>query len=118
MSDARKPGAKSFLPRLSSQRQFVQFGAGFAPRWVMLIKQGDEAVAVGGFDQVRHFMNDDVIQQILRFLHEFCVQTNVAIAMIARAPLCLHSLKKISVDFDVQPRLPFFDERWHCFVKE
>jgi hypothetical protein len=37
---------QSLVPHLSRQRQFVEFGTGFAPSRVMFLKNGDEAIAV------------------------------------------------------------------------
>ena len=37
---------KSLLPHLGGQRQLIELSAGFAPSWVMLPKDGQEAVAV------------------------------------------------------------------------
>ena len=62
---------RSFLPRLRSQRQLVEFGAGFAPSRVVFLKYGDEAIAVRGLNEVDHFVNDHVFEKVLRLLHEF-----------------------------------------------
>ena len=49
-------------PRLGAQRQLIQFGPRFAPSWVMLLKDGDEALAVCWFQQVDHFVDDHVFE--------------------------------------------------------
>jgi hypothetical protein len=84
-----KPGephahAGLLLPHLRGQRQFVQLRPGLAPCWVVSAKQCQESLAMGGFDQVKHLVDDDVLEQILGLLHELGVQA-YATQFVARA---------------------------------
>ena len=56
-------------PRLSGQRQFVQFSAGFAPGRVVFRKNLEEALVMGRLNEVNHFVNDDVFKQVPWILH-------------------------------------------------
>lgn len=87
-------------PFFRSQRKRVKFVAGFAPRGVVLVEQGDEAVTVPGFKQMDHLVNDDIFEQIFGLLHQFCVEADVAGAVTATAPLGFHSLQEITGHLD------------------
>ena len=49
-------------PYLGTKRQLVQLGSGFAPGWVVFLKDGGEALAVRRFTQMGHFVDDDVLK--------------------------------------------------------
>jgi len=67
----------------------------------MLPKDGYEAVAVCWLQQVHHSVNDNVFEQILRLLHQFCVKADVSRLMIAASPLGFHSLQEIFGNFNL-----------------
>lgn len=64
----------------------------------MSCHQFHEFRAVGRLSEVRHLVDDDVFQQILRLLHKFRIEADGALAAIAAAPLGLHALKVITGD--------------------
>ena len=84
------------LPHLCCQRQLVEFGASFAPGRVVLLKNRDEAVAVGWLQQVSHFMDDDVFEQVLGLLDEFRVKSDMPDPVIAASPPGFHPLQEVS----------------------
>ena len=51
-------------PHLVGQRRGVEFGAGFAPGWEVLVEETDEPLVVRWLDQVQHLVDDDVLQQV------------------------------------------------------
>jgi hypothetical protein len=108
----------SFLPSLSGQWQFIEFSSRFPPSWVVLVKDRDEAIIMGWFKQVDHFMDDDVFEKILWFLYEFGVEANVAGAVVAASPLGFHSLQVITGNFYPQLCLPLLDELRNDFVQK
>ena len=67
------------LPSLRPQRQFVQLRPGLAPCRAVLAQQGEEPLAMGGLDQVKHLVDYDILEQIPGLLHELGIQPNVQI---------------------------------------
>jgi len=53
------------------QWRLIQFDTCFALGWVILVENRDEPLVVRWFEQVDHFLNDDVLQQILGLLNQF-----------------------------------------------
>ena len=84
-----------FIPRLRTQRQFIQFRPGFTPCGTVPVKKADEPLAMGGFDQVKHLMDHYILKQILGLLHQFGVQPNGPCPVVAAAPLGLHALEEV-----------------------
>ena len=68
--------------------------------------------------QVRHLVNDDVFEKVLRFLHEFCVKPDVSSAVVATSPLGFHPLQKIGRHIHFELRLPSFDDCRNNRVEE
>ena len=60
---------RSLLPRLRRERQFVQLGPRNLPGWIVFVQQRDETLAVRRLDEVRHLVDHDVLQEVLRLLH-------------------------------------------------
>lgn len=58
---------------------------------------------------MRHFMDNDVFEQVFRFLHEFCVEADVAGEVVATAPAGFHALKKVTLHLDAEPLFPLLD---------
>lgn len=107
-----------FWPGFGAQRQFIEFGTGFAPMGIVAVKKGNEAIAMVGLQQVGHFVKDDVFEQILRFLDEFSVEPNMASPMVATAPSGLHPLKKVAFYCHPQLGLPFANQGGNHFMEE
>jgi hypothetical protein len=59
---------QSLVPHFGCQGQLVEFGAGFAPSRIVFLKDGDEAIAVRGLDQVSHLVHDYVFEKVFGFL--------------------------------------------------
>src|ERR1044071_5136360 len=108
----------SFLPGLCRQGQFVEFNEGLLPRWIMLVEKCHKALAVRRLQQMCHFMDEDIFEQVFRFLHEFRVQPDVAGEMVATAPAGFHALKKVSLHPDAESRFPLLDERRDDLVEQ
>ena len=83
----------------------------------MLLKDGNETVAMSRLKKMYHFVDYNIFEQILWLLHQFGVETDVAGPMIAASPLGFHPLQKVSGDSYFQLWLPLLDERRHDFVK-
>jgi len=79
----------------------------------MGIQQFDEALTVCGLAHVKHFVHDDVLQQVFPFPDQFRVEPDVARSRIAATPLRLHPLQEVRGDANVQPRLPLANECGH-----
>ena len=76
----------------------------------MLRQQRNKPLTVRRLDEVKHFVNDDVLQQVPRLLHKLGIEADVAHAVVARTPFGLHSLKEVPIDLHGQPWLPFRDQ--------
>ena len=74
------------------------------------IHQGHKTLIVSGFEQVSHFVNDDVLQALARLLGEFSVEADSARLAGAAAPFRFHPLNEEPIDFDMHERLPFRDK--------
>ena len=106
------------FPILRREGQFVEFGAGFAPGVEMLVEEGDEALAVGGFQQVGYFVDDDVFEQFLGLFDQFGVEADVAGAVVAAAPLGFHALEEVAADPKPELGFPFADDGRDGFVQQ
>ena len=84
----------------------------------MLVKDGGKAVIVGGFQQVGHFMDNDVLKQVLGLFYQFRVQADMPRPGVATAPFGFHALQEIGGNRDVQFRLPLADQRGHNLVEQ
>ncbi len=84
----------------------------------MLLENRQESFAVRGLQQVGHFMDDDVFQQVFRLLHQFGVEADVTGAVIAAAPPGLHALQVVAGDANRQFRFPFLDQVRHNRVQQ
>jgi hypothetical protein len=93
-------------PHLVRERQGVEFGAGFSPRGEMLAEEFNKSFAVRRFDEMKHFVDDDVLKQIAGLLHQLGIQPDVSGAMVAAAPSGFHALEKHSLDLDAQLGFP------------
>ena len=49
----------------------------------MLFENGEEPIAVGRFEKVGHFVNDDVFEEVLGLLDQLSVEAFLAGAVIA-----------------------------------
>ena len=99
-----------FVPRLGSQRQFVQLSARFPPGRVMFTQDSKKTFAVLRVDEMDHFVDSDIFQQILRFGNQLRVEPDMSRSVIATSPLGFHSLEEVLFDADLQFWLPFADK--------
>lgn len=49
----------------------------------MFLEDCDEMITVSRLDQMNHFMNNDIFQQVLRLLHQFRIQPNTFCLVVA-----------------------------------
>ena len=89
--------ANLLAPFLRAERQFIEFRPSLPPARKILVKDRDEALAVRRLEQVRHFVDDDVFEEVLGLLHKLRVEADVAGAMVAASPLRLHPLEEVAV---------------------
>ena len=61
----------------------------------MLLKDGDEAIAMHGLDEVNHLVDDDVFEEVFWLLHKLGVKADVPGPVITPSPLGLHPLQEI-----------------------
>jgi hypothetical protein len=64
-----------------------------------------------------HLVNDYILQQVARFLHEFSVQPNGACLRVAASPLGCHPLQEVAVDLYAEAPFPFVDDGRDCAMK-
>ncbi len=83
----------------------------------MFLKNLDETITVGGFQQVDHLVDDDVFEEVLRLLHQLGVQPDTTFAVVAAPPLRFHPLQEIPGDFHLELGFPLFDERGYDLVQ-
>lgn len=84
----------------------------------MLVENRYESVTVTWFQQMHHFVNDDIFQESLRLLHELRIESDVTCLGIAASPLGLHPLQKIPGDLHLRLLLPLADEPGHNLVQQ
>ena len=89
---AGRPVGSLLAPPLCAQRQFIQLRPCLPPTRVMLAQKADEPLTMGRLDQMKHLVDDDVLQQVAWLLDEFRVEADVASAVVATSPLRLHAL--------------------------
>ena len=58
-------------------------------------------------DQVRNFVDNDILKAPFRLLGEFSIETNGAGSRVAATPLSLHSLHVTSAHSDIEPNTTF-----------
>ncbi len=56
------------FPPLGCEGQFVEFGSRFSPGRVVFVEDFKETVVMGRFQEVGHFVSDDVFEKMLGFL--------------------------------------------------
>src|SRR5262249_45454479 len=105
-------------PLLRTQRQLVQFCPRLAPCRIVDANQGEEPPAMSGLDQVKHLMHHHVLEQVLRLLHEFCVEADVARPAVAATPLGFHALEEVAGHLHPELWLPPADQSGYCIVQE
>lgn len=108
----------SLFPMLCAEGELVKFGACFSPGWVVLLKNGNEAVAVGWLNQVCHLVHDDVFEQVLRLFYELGVEPDITCLVIAASPLGLHPLQEVAGNVHFQLLFPLLDEWRNGFVEK
>ena len=61
-------------------------------------------------DEVNHFVNNDVFEQVLGLCYELRVQADMPHLVIAASPFRFHPLQEILLDAHPELRLPFLDQ--------
>src|SRR4051812_7038568 len=84
----------------------------------MFLKDGDEAIAMRGLDEVNHLVNDDIFEQVLWFLHQLGVESNVTSPVVAASPFGFHPLQKVAANIDFELSLPLLDQHRHLLVEQ
>jgi len=84
----------------------------------MLVKQCHEALVVSGLNEMHHFVNYNIFEEILRFFHQFGIEANVSCPAVAASPLGFHPLQEIASNFHPQLDFPFIDERRYYLVEQ
>jgi hypothetical protein len=62
----------------------------------VVVQKPNEAFAVRRLDEVDHLVDNHVLQEVLRLLHELCIEVDVPRTVIAATPLSLHALEKVT----------------------
>ena len=106
------------LPFLRTKRQLIQFGPRFLPGRIVFLKDGHKAVVVRGFHEMGHFVDNDVLKQVLGFFDQLCIEADMAELVIAASPFGFHALEKVAGEVDLQLFFPFFDEWGNGLVQE
>ena len=76
------------------------------PGGKMVIHEGVEALVVAGFEQVNHFVDDDVFETGWWFLGKFGVEADGVGGWGAATPFGFHVAHTEASDGDAQTRLP------------
>ena len=61
-------------------------------------------------DEVNHFVNDDVFEQVLGLCHKLRIQADMPHLVIAASPLRFHPLQEILLDVHPELEFPFPDQ--------
>ena len=93
--------------------EVVQDSAVVFPVGNELFEYGHEATVVGGFEEVNHFVDEDVFEAFAGFFREVSVEADGPGFGGATSPFCFHALDEKAIDFDAYKGLPFGEERWH-----
>ena len=93
-----------------SQRGLVQQLAESSPLGQVLIQDREEPVVVVSFQQVGHFVDDDVFEAFRWLLGEFQIEPDASGRGIAGAPFGFHAFDAPVGDLDAQDRLPLLDQ--------
>ena len=76
----------------------------------MRTQDRQEPLAMCRLDEVNHFVNDDVLEQVLGLCYELRVQPDMPHFVIAASPLRFHPLQEILLDAHPELGLPFLDQ--------
>ena len=94
-----------------SQRGLVQQLAESSPLGQVLIQDREEPVVVVSFQQVGHFVDDDVLQTLQRPLRDFQIESDSSGGRVAGAPMGFHPLDAPVGDLNTQDGLPLLHRR-------
>lgn len=81
-----------------------------SPTWQKGIQQSFEAGIMSGFQQMKHFMNNDVLQEFRGFFGQLGIEADVAGNRVAASPSGLHPLDEKPVHAHSHKWLPFLDQ--------
>ena len=84
----------------------------------MLVEDGNKDLTVLWFQEMRHFVDNDIFQQVFWLFHQFGIEPDTACLVIAASPFGFHSLEKIVRDGDPKFFLPFVDQWRYLLVKK
>ena len=76
------------------RRKAIEQVSGMPPGWHVGIHQRDEPRTVRGFQQVSHFMGDNVVEALSGFFDKLRIEADGAGGVVATAPLCFHLLRE------------------------
>ena len=94
-----------------TERCRVQYLAMVPPMWQVAVHQGHESLVVMPFNEVRQFVDEEVLEALRGLLGEFEVQPDAPGATAARTPLGLHPLDAPDGYLDAENRLPLRQQR-------
>ena len=83
----------------------------------MLVEERNKAFTVRRLDQVQHLVDDHILHEILRFLHEFGIEADVPRTVIAAPPLRFHALEEVAGYRHAELRLPLSDKWGNCLMQ-
>jgi hypothetical protein len=76
-----------FPPSFVSQRQLIQFNASLTPARIFLFKDRDKSIAVSWLNEMNHFMDHNILNQVFRLLHKLSIESDVSgLAMFRTLP--------------------------------
>jgi Asp-tRNA(Asn)/Glu-tRNA(Gln) amidotransferase A subunit family amidase len=110
LNDEYDASRRSVNPVLVAHRQTIEALPQQLPFRHEPIHQCDEVRVVGRFDQMQHFMHQNVFEAFVRLLRDFRVETNRSRARIAASPFRLHLLNEDAIHPQTQARLPCLDQ--------
>jgi hypothetical protein len=82
------------------------------PTWVVLVQKADESVTMRRLDQMKHLVDDDVLQQVAWLLDQFRIEPDVSVSVVTTSPLRLHALQEVTLHIHPQLRFPLPHVGW------
>ena len=74
----------------------------------VLVHNSEETIFMMPLDQMREFVNNDILEALFRLLGEFGIETDSAGSWVAATPLGFHPLHVEPAHRDVEPWFPRF----------
>src|SRR6266699_5492177 len=98
------------FPGLVAQGRPVEFLAVVLPQRHETVHIGDETIVVMALEQMNHFMDNDVLYAMNRFLDKLEIQPDAACLDIASAPFGFHLFHAPLGHLHADNRFPFSDQ--------